>query len=131
MHADSVNGLLPTCDSYVFKLEQEIVAIMAKGRRCFNREGQRQRRDLKIPGVGGRLGVRGSRSSKHARNAPQQPRHKATRRPLSDDHVHSLAESQKSFNDDAVPMVFIRPAYMGESRFPISIARAGSTANSK
>ena len=30
VRADSVNGLLPTCDSYVFKLEQEIVAIMPK-----------------------------------------------------------------------------------------------------
>ena len=28
--ADSVNGFQPTCDTYIFKLEEEIVAIVPK-----------------------------------------------------------------------------------------------------
>ena len=30
VQADSVNGFKPSCDSYVFKLEGEVVAVMPK-----------------------------------------------------------------------------------------------------
>ena len=30
VHADSVNGFKPSCDSYVFKRENEIVAVIPK-----------------------------------------------------------------------------------------------------